>query len=93
MTILVNSVNKQMLKRIRNDKQNAVTLNLFQGLVVRYFATLSMTIDISRHSEPTKWVKNLYYSNLLYIYSIRYFWQKCSLGFNPIKDTSAKASV
>ncbi len=51
MTILVNSVNKQMLKRIRNDKQNAVTLNLFQGLVVRYFATLSMTGNILCHSE------------------------------------------
>lgn len=43
LTILVNSVNKQMLKRIRNDKQNAVTLNLFQGFVDRYFATFSMT--------------------------------------------------
>ena len=51
MTILVNSVNKQMLKRIWNDKQNAVTLNLFQGLVVRYFATLSMTGNILCHSE------------------------------------------
>ncbi len=40
-----------MLKRIRNDKQNAVTLNLFQGLVVRYFATLSMTGNILCHSE------------------------------------------
>ena len=48
----------------------------FRVYIKRYFATLSMTIDISRHSEPTKWVKNLYYSNLAYIYFFWYFWQQ-----------------
>ncbi len=32
----------------------------FRVYINRYFATLSMTIDILRHSEPTKWVKNLF---------------------------------
>ena len=32
----------------------------FRVYINRYFASLSMTINILRHSEPTKWVKNLF---------------------------------
>ena len=58
-----------------------VQIRSFQGLINEKIPKKDISLRsiwryLLRHSEPTKWVKNLYYSNLAYIYSFWYFWQQ-----------------